>query len=312
MPRCCGGASCSCVIQEGAHIQIIGTGSSADPFVIAGDVALTVTDNSVFDLSLTGLGTTAVPWQLSANFAATAKLNDLPDVNAPAPTNAQVLSWDTATGQWINRAPTTAAAGSVTHDTSLAGDGSAGTPLQVAEDPARMLATSAAGLGLSDSGMNSIVRRFADSTARSAATPAPVNNSLSILASNPGQIDYWNGTAWGPAGVFLLAMVGNEMFQQSGPYTGAERVTFMVRNVDTITDASGVFDAVTAVDLAGRAGVLTAMVQATATDLASAINPYTVVLVPDSGAIKGVAYRLGDGQPMVLSPVTCTVVALLY
>jgi hypothetical protein len=312
MPRCCGGASCSCVIDNGAHIQIIGVGSPADPFVISGDIALTVADNSVFDLALTGLGTTAVPWRLEANFASTAKLNDLPDVNAPAPTNAQVLSWDTATGQWINRAPTTAAAGTVTHDTSLAGDGSAGTPLQVAEDPARMLATTASGLGLSDTGMNSIVRRFADSTTRAAATPAPVNNALSILASNPGQIDYWNGSAWGPAGVFLLAMVGEEMYQQSGPYTGAQRVTFMVRNVDVITDSTGAFDAIPATDLAGRAGVITAIAQATAPDLASLVTPYAVVLVPVGGALRGVAYRLDDGQPLALSPVTCTVIALVY
>ncbi len=312
MPRCCGGASCSCVIEEGSHIQIGGSGSPGDPFVISGDVGLTVADNTVFDLALTGVGTVAAPWQLSINYASTSKLNDLPDVNAPAPTNAQVLGWDQATGQWTARAPTTAAAGTITHDTSLAGDGSAGAALQVNEDPARMLATTASGLGLSDTGMNSIVRRYADSTARAAATPAPVNNSLSMLASNPGQIDFWNGTAWGPAGVFLLAMIGNEMFQQSGPYTGAERVTFMVRNVDTITDASGIFDAVVATDLAGKAGVISAVAQPTFQDLASLITPYTVLLVPDSGAIKGVAYRLSDGQPLSLSPVTCTVIALVY
>ena len=312
MPRCCGGASCSCVIDNGAHIQIIGVGSPADPFVISGDIALAVTDNSVFDLTLTGLGTTAVPWQLEAKFASTAKLNDLPDVNAPSPTNAQVLSWDTATGQWINRAPTTAAAGTVTHDTSLAGDGSAGTPLQVSEDPARMLATTASGLGLSDTGMNSLVRRFADATARAAASPAPVNNSMSVLASNPGQIDYWDGSTWSPAGVFLLAMVGQEMFQQSGPYTGAQRVTFMVRNVDVMTDGTGGFDAIAATDLAGRAGVITAIAQATAPNLASLVTPYAVVLVPSGGAIRGIAYRLDDGQALAQSPVTCTVVALVY
>src|SRR5262245_53923635 len=312
MPRCCGGASCACVVQEGLHIQITGTGSSADPFVIAGDVDLEVVDNPVFDLSLTGLGTEAVPWRLAVNFASTAKLNDLPDVNVPSPTNAQVLSWDTATGQWIARAPTTAAAGTVTHDTSLAGDGSAGTPLQINEDPARMLATSGSGLGLSDTGMNSIVRRFADGTARTSASPAPVTNSLSMLASNPGQIDYWNGSAWGPAGVFALAMTGNEMFVQSGAYTGAQRITFMVRNVDMITDAAGVFDAIPATDLAGKAGVITAIAQPTAYSLSALTTPYSVILAPDSGAIRGVAYRLDDGQPMAVAPISCTVVALVY
>lgn len=311
MPRCCGGASCSCVIDNGSHIQIVGTGSPGDPFVITADVALEAKDNTVFDAVVTGLGVTAAPWQIEVKYAASARLNDLPDVNAPAPTNAQVLSWDTATNQWIPRAPTTAAAGAVVHDTSLAGDGSAGTPLQVAEDPARMLATAAGGLGLSDTGMNSVVRHHADTAARTAAAPAPVINSLTMLDSQPGKIDYWDGDSWEPAGVFLLAMVGQELFQQSGPYTGAQRITFVVRNVSEITDSLGAFDAIPAADLAGRAGVITAVAQATGTTTAVPV-PFTVVLVPSGGALKGVAYRLSDGQPLALSPVDCTVLALVY
>lgn len=310
MPRCCGGATCSCVIDNGSHIQIVGTGSPGDPFVITADVALEAKDNAVFDVVVTGLGSVAAPWQIEVKYASSAKLNDLPDVNAPAPTNAQVLGWDTSTGQWTPRAPTTAAAGTVTHDTSLAGDGSAGTPLQVNEDPARMLATAAGGLGLSDAGMNSIVRRHADTAARTAATPAPVVNALTMLGSQPGKIDYWDGDSWEPAGVFLLAMTGQEMFQLSGPYTGAQRITYMVRNVSQITDGQGVFDAIPAVDLAGRAGVITAVAQATGTGTIPI--PFAVILTPSSGAIKGIAYRLSDGQPVALSPINCTVLALVY
>jgi hypothetical protein len=310
MPRCCGGATCSCVIDNGSHIQIVGTGSPGDPFVITADVALEAKDNAVFDVVVTGLGSVAAPWQIEVKYASSAKLNDLPDVNAPAPTNAQVLGWDTSTGQWTPRAPTTAAAGTVTHDTSLAGDGSAGTPLQGNEDPARMLATAAGGLGLSDAGMNSIVRRHADTAARTAATPAPVVNALTMLGSQPGKIDYWDGDSWEPAGVFLLAMTGQEMFQLSGPYTGAQRITYMVRNVSQITDGQGVFDAIPAVDLAGRAGVITAVAQATGTGTIPI--PFAVILTPSSGAIKGIAYRLSDGQPVALSPINCTVLALVY
>jgi hypothetical protein len=311
MPRCCGGATCSCVIDNGSHIQIVGTGSPADPFVITADVALEAQDNAVFDAVVTGLGVVASPWKIEVKYASTAKLNDLPDVNVPAPTNTQVLSWDTATNQWIARAPTTAAAGSVTHDTSLAGDGSGGSPLQVNEDPARMLATAAGGLGLSDTGMNSVVRKYADSAARTAASPAPVVNALTMLGTQPGKIDYWDGDSWEAAGVFLLAMVGQEMFQQSGPYTGAQRITFVVRNVNVITDALGVFDAIPAADLAGTAGVITAVAQATWTTTAVPI-PFTVILVPSGGALKGIAYRLSDGQPIASSPINCTVFALVY
>ena len=313
MPRCCGGASCSCVIEGAGHIQIEGTGSPADPFVIATDVDVDVVDNTVFNLTLGGIGTTAAPWTFEVAFAPTAKLDHLPDVNASTPTNAQVLGWDAATSMWTPRAPTTAAAGTVTHDTSLAGDGSAGAALQVNEDPARMLGTTGAGLGLSDTGMNSVVRRFADTTARDAAAPAPVLNSLSMVNSRQGQIDFWDGAAWGPAGLFLLAMAGQEMFELSGSFTGTERVTLMVRNIELSTDADGGFDAIASTDLAGRAGVLTAFAQATAPGGPETIAmPFAVILTIVGTTVRGIAYRLDDGQPVSLSPIACTVFALLY
>jgi hypothetical protein len=314
MPRCCGAASCSCVIQEGVHMQIVGVGSPADPFVVSADVDLEVADNSVFNLTLTGLGTAAVPWVLSTAFAATAKLNDLPDVTAPSPTNGQVLGWDSGTSQWTNRAPTTAASGSVTHDTSLAGDGSAGTPLQVAEDPAGFLVTRAPGLGLSDAGINQTVRKFADSTARSSATPAPTTNTLSVLGDRPGQIDYYDGTTWKSAGgSFLLANVaGQEMYQMSGPYTGG-RLTVMVANVSALTDVNGIFDAIGSAALAGRAGIMSAFCQPTApTGLAVVSSPFAVMLNGEAGALRGRAYTLVDGLPLALAQVTCTVTAYVY
>ena len=312
-PRCCGGASCSCVVDEGMHIQITGTGSAADPFVITGDIALQAQDNTVFDVSLTGLGTIAVPWQLSVNYAATAKLNDLPDVNAPAPTNGQVLGWDTATSQWTNRAPTTAAAGTITHDTS--GDGSAGASLQVNEDPARLLATTPAGLGLSDTGVNQLARKFADATARAAASPAPTVNTLSLLGSSPGQIDYYDGTTWKSAGgAFLLGPVtGQEMYQMSGPYAGG-RLTVLVAHVSAITDTNGIFDVIDSTTLAGRAGVMSATVQpiADANGLLGVPAPYVVVLSGEGGALRGRAYTISDGVPLAAAQVTCTATAFVY
>jgi hypothetical protein len=299
------------VIEAGQHIQIAGTGSPGDPFVVIGDVDLEVTDTSVFNLTLNGAGTLASPWELSVGFAATAALNDLPDVNAPAPANGQVLGWDSATGQWTPRAPTSAASGAVLHDPSLAGDGSAGTPLQVAEDPDRMLATSAGGLGLSDTGMNSVVRRFADDAARDAAAPAPVPNALSILGTSPGQVDYWDGSQWLPASQFKMEMAGQEMLALSGSYTGTERVTLMVRNVTETTDTAGVFDVISSADLAGRGGVITAYVQAMSDSLSIPV-PFSVMLAPDAGAVRGVAFRLDDGQPAPSTPVRATVTAFLY
>jgi len=51
-------------------------------------------------------------------------LNDLKDVNAPAPSNDQVLTWNTATSKWINQSP----AAAVIPDPLLLSDGTALAP----------------------------------------------------------------------------------------------------------------------------------------------------------------------------------------
>src|SRR5262245_28578094 len=315
MPRCCGGASCSCVLEEAAHINIAGTGSPADPFVIEGDVALQVTDNATFDLTLTGLGTVLSPWVLEAKYAATAKLNDLPDVTAPAPTNGQVLGWDSATSQWTNRAPTTAASGSVQHDTSLAGDGSAGTPLQVLRDPSAYLGTTAQGLGLNSNGINQLARKFADAAARAATVVPPTLNTLSLLATRPGQIDYWDGDSWEMAGgSFLLgAVAGQEMYQMSGPYSGG-RLTVAVQNITATTDGNGEFDAIPAANLTAAGGIMSAFAQPIAPSggLSAVATPFMVVLAGTAGALRGKAYRIDNGAPLTLSPINLTVTAYIY
>src|SRR4029077_19325773 len=112
MPRCCGGSTCACAIQAGPHISIVGTGGPGDPFVVTGDVGVAITDTSTIDLHLSGAGTAASPWMISGDFATASKLNDLGDVNV-APTNGQVLAWNTSTSEWRAVNPTTAAAGSV-------------------------------------------------------------------------------------------------------------------------------------------------------------------------------------------------------
>src|SRR5262245_15014225 len=317
MPRCCGGSTCACVIQEGGHINVDGTGQTQDPFVISTDIALKVTDTKVIDMTLNGIGTAAAPWDISASFAPTAQLHDLPDVNVPNPTNGQVLAWNNSVKEWQAAAPTTAAAGAVQHDTSLLRGGSVGNPPPVNEDPARMLGTTAAGLGLSDTGMNSVVRRFANAAARSAATPAPVLNALTMLDSTPGQIDFWNGSSWVPGGGTISGIdaLGQELMQLSGPYTGVQRIALLIRNTSTTTDTNGEFDVLAAADLAGRAGVLSAFVQPTpgsALPLDNTLTPWQATIGGRAGALRGVAWRLSDGTPLNLSPIGFTVMALLY
>lgn len=310
MPRCCSGASCSCVIEGGAHVAVVGVGSPADPFVVSADTGFKVTDTKTIDLTLLGVGTSGSPYDLRAGFAATAQLKDFPDVSDTAPTNGQVLAWNTAGNTWLPAAPTTAAAGAVQHDNSLAGDGSAGNVLQVKEDPARFLATVTAGLGMSDAGMNAMVRKYADLASRTATTPIPDVNTLSLVASNPGQIDYWTGASWAPAGQFTVS-VTNALYEMSGPYT-TQRVTLLVANGSVTTDSDGKYDVIASTVLAGRAGVLSAQVTPTASPLDATAIPWATSVGGESGALRGIAYRLDGGTVMPSSPVSFTVVAMLY
>src|SRR3954471_21243269 len=48
--------------------------------------------------------------------------------------------------------------------------------------------------------MSQTVARFSTAAARTAAIAAPAVNQLSMLDNNPGNVDYWNGTAWMTAG----------------------------------------------------------------------------------------------------------------
>jgi hypothetical protein len=312
MPNCCGGASCACVLTEGDHLTIIGSGTSQDPFELTADVDLAVVDNTVFNLTLTGAGTVASPWSLSVAFAATAKLDDLPDVNAPSPTNTQVLGWDSATSKWTARAPTTAASGSVTHDTSLTGDGSGGSPLAVVSDETFDVTTRAAGIGVTDSARRQSVRRFANAAARTtdAGVLAPQLNSLSILDDQPGIIWYYTGSTWvQQVASFDSQVIGTAFLQLSGAFT-TQRMTRVLKKLSTTTDGLGSFDVLTAADLSSRAGVLG--VQFTATDPTQVGAAFQAVLFPNVTKVSAIAYRMDDGTPWAGVSVNGLVEAWVY
>lgn len=304
--RCCGGG-CSCNIQSGTNIVVSGIGSSGDPFVIATDLVFNVVDTDVINLTLTGAGTAVSPWGLSAEFAATAQLDDLPDVNAPAPTNAQVLGWDSTTQRWTPRAPTTAAAGSVVHDPSLSGDGSAGSPLTVFEDPNGYLTTGAGGLGLTSIGINQMVRKFTTTTTRDAASPAPVLNSLSEVNTNPGVVDYWTGSQWLPIKdeVSFEAAAGTTLLDLSGDYTTGERVQVLVKRFSGSTAADGAFTLLTATEVAQRS-ILTCTV--------TVFGPQAYLPVVQTGEnyVYMVARRIDDGSVLAGSTVAGHVIAYLF
>lgn len=307
IPRCCGGNSCACLIQSStSQVTVSGSGSASDPYVISGAVNLSVADNSVFDLQLSGAGSDSSPWILGLDFASTASINDLPDVQILSPSNGQVLGWDSSIQQWTPRAPTTAASGSVTTDTGLTGDGSGGSPLGVNEDPDGYLATGAAGLGLSTLGKNRIVRHHADSATRALATPSPDLNALTMLDSVPGRIDYWTGVAWAEYGQYTPDYGTSQLLSMSGAYSSDLKLRMVVRQVVTTTDDDGYFDILTAADLAGRAGVLGCWFQPTLSSV------FHTVVEPSSNTIRGRAYSLLDGDIHQSQNVSGVALALVY
>lgn len=306
MPRCCGGSTCACSIIQGVHVQVLGTGTASDPFVIIGDVGIEGSVGPVFTAALEGTGTIDDPWQIAVAFSSTAKLDDLPDVNAPAPTNGQVLGWDSATSKWTARAATTAASGSVDTDTSLTGDGSAGLPLGVVTDPDGYLETIATGVRVSLNGQNQMVLHYATDAVRAVSTITPQINSLSMLDDAPGVTYYWTGTQWLPVTNGISRDFGSDqMLAMSGPYAGGV-TTQMVRQVSVVTDADGTFDVLSATDLSGAGGVLSCVFQETGP------VPFKAMLTANVDSITATAYRLDDGSVYGSQAVEGVAVAFTY
>jgi hypothetical protein len=277
-------------VTAGTGITVSGSGTAQDPFVLSADTHIAALDNARFNVTVAGLGTAAAPYTVAVDYAATSKLANIPDVNAPAPTNGQVLSFNTATLKWVPAAPTTAAAGSVNHNQSLTGDGSVGTPLAVVMAAARFLALDGAnGIGLSDLGINQLVRHFATAAARLAALPAPVLNTLSMLDTSPGVISYWDGAQWVTPTPVTVETWGAAFLEVSGPYNGVSQRTRLVNHISGTTDALGVMDIVPAASLATAGGVLACTFQETGT------NAFKAVLFPNVNKVSARIYRLTDG-----------------
>ncbi len=307
MPTCCQGATCACKVSavEGGHMVVSGSGQSNDPFLLTADVDVQAHDNLTFDTTVNGTGTAADPWVISVNFSATARLVDFPDVSDVAATTGQVLAWNGTA--WAPAPPTTAAAGSVVVGNGIGGNGSAGTPLTATPDAARLMQTSSSGIGLSDTGMIAVVRHFADATARTAMTPGPALNSLTMLGTAPGEVDFWDGTRWLP----ILDRVntvagGTEFMQLSGPYNGITPVSRLITTLTTTTDGTGSFTILSTSTLTGRAGVLSILWQETGT------IAYKAVLSASGGQVLGKAYKLTDGSPYAGQVINGMYVAYVY
>jgi hypothetical protein len=306
MARCCGGTTCACKVEAGRHVEVTGTGTAGDPFVIDAQTHLTVEDNTQFNLVLTGSGTLAQPWLLSVEYAGTGGLDGLPDVDTTGKTNAQVLGWDDALGQWTPRAPTTAAPGAITVGNGVDGDGSAGDPLVAVGDTARYITVTASGIGLSDSGINRMVRVFSTEFARDNANPVPIQGTVAIVETDTSVLWYYDGADW-QVGIRGEALDNDgQLLSTSGAYAGGPTTKY-IRQLSVSTDGTGAFVAIPAANLTDYSGVLSCRI--TPTGAGTAWQP---MITTGGGGVNGKAVRMTDGTALAGATITAVVEATLY
>jgi hypothetical protein len=80
----------------------------------------------------------------------------------------------------------------------------------------------------------------------------------------------------------------------------------VIRQVSVTTNADGTFDALSATDISGAAGVLSCIFQETGN------VPFKAVLFPNFDSIAATAYRIDDGTPYGAQAITGVVVAYIY
>jgi hypothetical protein len=306
MPRCCPD-SMPPKIEEGRHIDVTGSGTAQDPLVLSATTDLDVQDNAVFNMILDGNGTLEAPWRLQVAYADTARLDNLPNVTVPDNTpNGYVLGYDQVNSRWVPVPPATAAPGSVSRSNGLGGDGSSGSPLIAVGDSTRFISVTAAGIGLSTTGINSLIRVFPTVAARTAASPAPGINTLSLVETDPDRLDRWDGTEWVTvSGGHNLDIKTGQLLELSGAYAGGS-VTTYVKQLATVTDFNGAFEVIPADDLTDYSGVLECSVQETGTTF------YHAQVAAGANNIVGFARRLGTEAAYPNASITGTVRALLY
>lgn len=104
MARCgCGGNACSCKVIGGIGIEVTGNGTAASPFKItalSSSIAnlIEVSSTSTVDLNLLGAGTAADPYVITADVSML--LSDLDNVSGAAPSNGQILGYNSTTQLW--------------------------------------------------------------------------------------------------------------------------------------------------------------------------------------------------------------------
>lgn len=306
MARCCGGSGNQTKIEAARHVEVTGTGRATDPFVIEVQTELVTDDNERFRLTLHGEGTLASPWVLGVEYADSHRLTDLPDVEAEAPSNGYVLGYDEANERWVAAPPVTAPPGALVTTDGVVGDGSAGLPLGAEGDSSRFIVVTSGGIGLSDSGINHLIRQFDNVAARDAANPAVFSRTIVNLDSDPTRLWRYNGVDYDLISGGMSSDVEGQFLSLSGAYAGGEVVAY-ARQLATSTDGTGAFVAIPASDLAEYSGVLSVSVTPTGSGVA-----WTPMVKSGAGVVSGVARRVADGTTLAGANITAMVSALLY
>lgn len=109
MPSCvnCAPTTTPLVIEAEAPLVAAGSGTAQDPLKLSlgsdpSAFALTVRDSETINFTLSGTGSDADPYVISADTGSAFKLTDLADVDSDAPTDGQVPTWvgPTIGGAW--------------------------------------------------------------------------------------------------------------------------------------------------------------------------------------------------------------------
>lgn len=171
------------IVRPGTGIDVSGSGSADDPYIITTTIldfseSLSVRDTSTVDMQLLGSGNPDDPFILSANAAI--KMQDIADIVDPAGPNAGDVPVF-LTDHWEFAPPPANPAGSVNVGTGLTGSGAAATPLQVAV-AAMWGSGELAGLG-ADSTIGLPV--YADSTGVLRAKPGTASVSWTSVTGKP-------------------------------------------------------------------------------------------------------------------------------
>ena len=138
-------------------------------------------------------------------------------------------------------------------------------------------------------------------------SPTPQVNALTMLATAPGEVDFWDGSKWLPITDRVNTQAGGtEFLQLSGPYNGITPIARVMSAITATADGTGTFTILSTAALAGKAGVFSVVFQETG-PLA-----YKAVLNAVGGQVVGKAYNLTDGSAAAGATINGLVIAYVY